>query len=132
MKQTKKKSEKEQPINVQLTEDDLTELLVVIKDFMSEEISDRNKRIFLNQSEMHSRIISLEGKERRRESKELKQIPSCPHKISAFQSVQYIGKTSALSSVTYKCESCGLEELKIPCFLTRKEKKALKNLGVRV
>lgn len=131
MKQMKNKSQKsaKQPINVQLSKDDLKELLVVLKDFMSEEISIRNKRLFLNQSEMDRRITTLEIVENshRKEIQKLKQ--HCSHD-DKLDHISYSRATGMFLAAVYKCKWCGREDWKN--ILTRKEEKSLRKLGVEL
>ena len=135
MKQTKKK----QPINVQLSKDDLKELLVVVKSFVYEsvlaELSRQNKRVFLNCSELDKRITTLEIVENnhRAEIHKLKQ--HCAHdtqfdSIGCFTS-RNGGRTNFLTLI-YKCTQCGLKFEKHSWQLSRKEKKAIRILGVKI
>ena len=69
-KQTKNKSQKsakKQPINVQLSKDDLTELLIDLKNIMVEEISRSFQGTTYRMDCHNSRIVKLERIEQYRE-----------------------------------------------------------------
>ena len=128
MKQTKKK----QPvINVQLSKKDLTELFVVLKDFMTEEISLQNKMLFSNQSEMGERIRLLEIVENnhRRELQKLKQC--CLHD-DRLDRIEYYSISGNFLAAIYKCKRCGGENKRTRGDLSRKEKKGLRKLGAKI
>lgn len=141
MKQTKKKPQKleKRPIKVQLSKDDLKELLTVLKNFMYEkilvELNRQNKRVFLNCSELDKRVSNLEIVENnhRAEIHKLKQ--RCVHdtqfdSISCFTS-HNDGRTNFLTLI-YKCTQCGLKFEKHSWHLSRKEKKAIRILGIKI
>ena len=127
MKQPKKK----QPINVQLSKKDLTELFVALKDFMTEEISLHNKRLFLNQSEMEKRIYSLEIVENSRR-KEIQKLKLCCSHDDRLDRIEYYPISGNVLAAVYKCERCGRENKRTRGDLSRKEKKALRKLGVKI
>ena len=124
---------KKQPINVQLSKEDLVELLRTIKDFTTEEISHRSGRLFLNQHEMDRRITDLEIVEnsRLKETFALKLKLRCSHD-NRLDHISYSLITGNFLAAVYKCEKCGLEDRKARYFLTRKEKRALRKLGVKI
>jgi len=123
MKQTKK-----QPINVQLSKDDLKELLRVLKNFMVEEISGHS-RMMTHRMDCHNqRIVRLE---RLTNDHKLKQISCCYHD-DKLKSLVYLETTGSFLALKYKCEICGREYDKPYWFFSRKEKKALRNLGVKI
>ena len=128
-KQTKNKSQKSakiQLVNVQLSKDDLKELLTVVKKFISEEF-EQKLNLHHHRMDCHNqRIIALEGIQR---NQEIRRISYCPHDY-IFKSIQYHKVSFHPSTITYKCTRCEMEWQKPPCFLTKKEKKALKTLGV--
>lgn len=125
----KKKQPKKQQINVQLSKDDLKELFTVIKDFLTEELFADYKVAVCHQIDCHNqRIIELERAERHQK---IRRISFCTHDYR-IKSIQYFETSHSLEVVTYKCVQCELEWRKLPCFLTRKEKKALKKLGVKI
>ena len=127
----KKKPTKKQLIKVQLTKDDLKELLIVLKDFMTEEITLRNKKVFLNQCEMDRRITSLEIVENslRKKIHKLKQL--CLHD-DGLDNIEYYTISGHFLAANFKCKCCGRVDRKTWYFLTKKEKKALKKLGVKI
>ena len=127
MKQTKKQSEKK-PINVQLSKDDLKELLTVLKDFMVEEIVGYS-RVTTHRMDCHNqRLTRLE---RLTNDQRIKRISSCSH-IYKLKSVVYLESTGSLLALKYKCEVCGREYDKPYWLFSWKEKKALRNLGVEL
>ena len=134
MKQTKKQPKK-QPINVQLSKDDLKELLVVLKDFMLEEISRRDKMLFLNQSEIDKRVQRLEMVENTHRT-EIHKLKQCCSHDDRFPSLSFsTDRNSGLPlflALNYKCNRCGRMIEKRPWDLSRKEEKALKKLGVKI
>lgn len=127
----KQKQTKKQPIKVQLSKDDLKELLVVLKDLMSEEITIRDKRFLLNQHEIDRRITNLEYVENnhRKEIHRLKQ--HCLHD-DKLNRIEYYTISGAFLAVVYKCKRCGRENRKTRIDLSRKEKRALRKLGVKI
>lgn len=138
MTQTKKKSPKstkKQPINVQLSKDDLKELLTVLKTFIMEEVVGIH-RVETHRMDCHNaRIISLEGKERRREQQESNLVSqSCPHE-DRFESIWYSLVKSRFHyplGVRYKCKWCGRVRSQDWEELSSKQRKALKKLGVQI
>ena len=126
-----KKTKKTSPINVQLSKDDLKELLVILKDFMLEEISRRDKMLFLNQSEMSERIRLLEIVENnhRREIHKLKL--HCLHD-DKLDHIEYCTTSGDFLAAIYKCKRCGKENRRTWVYLSRKEEKALRKLGVKI
>lgn len=133
MTQTKKKSQKstkKQPIKVQLSKDDLKELLVVLKNFIQEELQGLY-RVHDHRLDCHNgRIISLERIENnhRKEIQRLKQ--HCLHN-GKFTHVTY-SENGDVISIDYKCKWCGQEYFLYPSGLARKEKRALRKLGVKI
>ena len=130
MKKKSPKSTKKQSTKVQLSKQDLTELLMVLKDFLFEEISIQHKRLFLNQSMMEKRITSLEiiGNNHRNEIRILKQ--GCIHKYNLNRFV-YSKTTGNLLVAVYMCNRCKKELHKNWFHMSRKEKKVLRKLGVK-
>lgn len=133
MKQSKNKSQKstkKQPINVQLSQEDLVELLTTVKMFMADELSVQTRRIFLNQMEMGRRINTLEinDKSRRGEINKLK--PHCVHE-DRLDSLSYLN-SGIFHAAVYKCKRCGRENQKTWYYLSQKERRALRKLGVKL
>lgn len=127
----KKKQSKKNPINVQLTKDDLKELLVVLKDFMTEEITLQNKKVFLNQCEMDRRIIKLEIVENNHRKEIHKLKLHCLHD-DKLNRIECCSSPGYFYAAVYVCTRCGRENRKTKFDLTRKEEKALRNLGVKI
>ena len=124
MKQTKK-----QPINVQLSKDDLKELLTVLKNFIVKEIFvDFKKETFHRINYITQRVFELEKSQR---SREPKRVLICPHK-DLFDSIWYSETTDAALGLKYKCKWCGRELIKTSTFLSWREKRALRKLGVKI
>ena len=126
---------KKQPIKVQLSKDDLKELLVVVKNFVYEsvltELHRQNKRVFLNCSELDKRIQLLEMVENnhRREIHKLKL--HCLHD-DILDHIEYYTTSGNFLAAVYKCKRCGRENRRTWVYLSRKEKKALRKLGVKI
>ena len=192
MKQTKKKSqksEKEQPIKVQLSKDDLKELLTVLKNFIVDELlcyrkqdtqrfivlelsqarlkseirerilgelNRQRQRLFLNSSENAKQIMKIKAREEknaviisneilghsrrintleivedshRKELHKLKQ--HCAHE-DKLDHINYGRASGTILTVTYKCVRCKREDDKMLYRLSRKEKRALRRLGVKI
>ena len=131
MKMPRKQTPKKKPINVQLSKEDLKELLTVLKDFMLEEMFLQNKGIILKQSLMLTRINALEMVENnhRKEIHKLKQ--HCSHE-DEFVCVLYAKFSADFAAADYRCKRCGRETRKYKDDLTKKEKKSLQNLGVKI
>jgi hypothetical protein len=141
---TPKKQTKKQPINVQLSKNDLKELLVVLKDLIRNssenakriaEIVDRENRnattISNNLSKMDMRITTLEIVEESH-SKEIHKLKQhCLHD-DKFDRVEYYTFIEGFSAAIYKCERCGREDRKAWSGLSRKEKKGIKLLGIKI
>ncbi len=123
-----KKQSKKKPINEQLTKDALKELLTTLKAFLSEEVSSTLSVIDCRTAAHSRRIRELE---RIQQNQEIKRISYCSHE-DKLDCVSYYKGTNIFHAVTYKCKWCGRESQKIECFLTKKEKKALKKLGVEI
>lgn len=132
-----KKQTKKQPIKVQMSKLELAELLNTLKKFIYEnilvELNRQSKRIFLNCSELDKRITSLEIVENnhRAEIHKLKQ--HCTHSYKLI-SVVYHTKEKDPTGLChkYKCKHCGHETYNITVVLSRREKRALKMLGVKL
>jgi len=118
----KKKEPKKQQIKVQLSEDDLKELFIMLKNFLQEEIGlrllDTNHRI-----EMLQRRVTASETPRR--------VYVCKH-IDKLDGISYSGLTMYFVSVNYKCTLCGRVNQKMWFSLSRKEKRALRKLGVEI
>ena len=124
----KKKQPSRKPINVQLTKDDLKELLTVLKDFMVEEISGHS-RVQTHRMACHnSRITKLERIEQYREPK---RVLLCPHEEN-FKGVWYSGISNRPLGLTYRCKRCGQERIKTTIMLSWGEKRAIRKLGVKL
>ncbi len=123
-----KKQPKKKPINVQLTKDDLKELLTTFKVFLSEEVSSTLSVIDWR-IDAHSRKIR--ELERIQRNQEIKRISYCSHE-DRLDHISYSNVTGVFLAAVYKCSRCGREDRKVWCFLTKKEKKALKKLGVEI
>ncbi len=123
-----KKQPKKKSINVQLTKDDLKELLVVLKNFMVEEISGHS-RVTTHRIDCHnSRITQLERIELYQKPK---RILHCAHE-DKLDCITYSRKAGTFLTVDYKCMWCGRVDTKMLYRLTRKEKRALRRLGVKL
>jgi hypothetical protein len=98
---------------------------------MSEEISVRDKRLIVNQFEMDKRITTLEVVENshRKEIHRLKQ--HCLHD-DKLDCIHYSGVTGAFLHIVYKCKLCKREYQTSWAFLSRKERKGLRKLGVKI
>ena len=127
MKQTKKKPS----INVRLSKEDLIELLRKLKDFTTEEISIQNKRLFLNQTEMANRIYHLEMVENNHRKEIHKLKLHCLHD-DKLDHIEYYTTSGNFLAAIYKCKQCGRENKRTRGDLSRKEKKALRKLGVKI
>jgi len=135
MKQTKKKSQKsaKQPIKVVLSKDDLKELLTVLKNFIVEELLCYHKQdtqrfinLEIGQACTGAKIRDLNARETSR------WVSNCPHFGSGrFTQVTY-SETGAVISIDYECKMCGKKYFKYPSGLARKEKRALRKLGVKI
>ena len=141
MKQTKKK-----PINVQLSKEDLTELLIVLKNFIFEEVQStirevvlaelhrQSKRLFLNSSENAKAITEIKAREEINAaalSKILYKLEfqlSCGVKTGHTLSVEHESRFRT----SFRCIKCELSYGKDTCDLTEKEKQLLSiTLGER-
>ena len=132
MVQTKKKPTKKQPINVQLSKDDLKELLVVPKNFIVDELLGFHKRdaermlnLEIAQACLKSQIKTLE-----QPPVVIPPPPRCYYHQERLYYVAYSEVTGRFIAAEYKCRWCGRVNRKLLCFLTKKEKKALRKLGV--
>ena len=119
---------KEHPIKVQLSKDDLKEVVVVVKNFVYEsvleELHRQNKKVFLNCSELDKRVSKLEIIENnhRMEISILKEQLSCSVKTGHRFLVDGIHDYTT----TFRCFKCDLRYEKAHHILDRKEKKLLK------
>lgn len=135
MAQTKKKSQKstskKQPVKVQLSKEDLVELLTVLKKFLEEETAGTH-RAQTHRLDCHNqRITTLEIVENnhRAEIRELKR--HCVHE-DRVKSIWYSVINNRVLGLNYECRLCGRESQKTWFSLTRKEKRGLKKLRVTV
>ena len=138
-KQTKKKSPKltkKQPISVQLSKDDLKELLIVVKNFTYEnilvELNRQNKRVFLNCSELDKRVSNLEMVENNHR-KEIHKLKQCCSHDDRFKSVWYSSwNPGEVLGGNYECIGCKRIITKTTILLSWREKRALRKLGVQI
>ncbi len=128
MQKKKKSTTKKPPINVQLSKDDLKELLVILKDFITEDIGIRllntNHRVEM----LQRRVVDIVKTQR---SQEPKRVLTCPHQ-DLFDSIWYSKITNATLGLKYKCKWCGREWIKTSILLSWGEKRALRKLGVEI
>jgi hypothetical protein len=142
MKQMKKKSQKstKQPIKVQLSKQDLMELLTVLKDFMSVELrgviregilaefARQGKRLFLNSSENEKRITAIEAREEKnaitltKKFRDLEWQSSCGVRTEHHFSVEYTNDCQT----SFRCIKCELSYGKNNQDLNEKEKELLR------
>lgn len=127
-KKQAKKTTKKQPIKVQLSKADLAELFTVLRDFLSEELGirllDTNHRV-----EMLARRVT--AIEKRNLTEESNRILHCPHQ-DKFDRVSYGEINGGCYGVVYVCRWCGRERTVYTTSLTRKKKRALRKLGVKI
>ena len=141
-----KKQTKKQPLKVQLSKVDLTELLTVLKSFIMEELlqkeTESERLASIDRNRLQERITRLEidlKKEKQKEqrfglfkaSQELKRVSFCPHE-DRFESIWYSQINNHVMGLKYKCKWCGRETIKTTILLTRREKRVLKKLGVEI
>ena len=113
---------KKQPISVQLTKDDLKELLVILKNFMTKEIFKTFQMEVQHRMDCHNlRILNLE--------KTI--VQHCVHD-DKLDYIEYYTTSGAFLAANYKCKRCGKVNRKTWLYLSRKEKKGLKKLGVEI
>jgi len=128
---------------VRLSKDDLGELLVVLRNFILEELqitirevvlaelSRQSQRLFLNSSENAKRITALEIVENNH-WKEIRKLKlHCLHD-DKLDHIEYYTTSGNFLAAIYKCKRCGRENRRTWVYLSRKEKKALKKLGVKI
>ena len=125
-----KKQTKKQPINVQLSKDDLKELLTVLKNFLVEELLNFHKRDA-------ERILNLEIAQAylKSEIRGLKTLPipnqilHCAHEYK-FSRAVYSSSTDACYGIVYICKWCKRERTVYKSSLSWREKRGLRKLGV--
>ncbi len=124
---------KKQPtkMKVQLSKEDLVELLTVLKNFIQEELLQKEKETerlaSIDRHRMRARITHLEMFTK---AQEIKRISYCDSHENKLVRISYSKLTGRFCSADYRCSRCGGESRKIWCFLPKKEKKALRTLGV--
>ncbi len=128
MKNKSQKSAKKQPINVRLSKDDLKELLVILKNVITEDIGmrllDTNHRVEM----LQRRVTDINKTQRSQESK--KGVLHCAHE-DKLDHITYGQISGTFLTVAYKCVWCKRVDNKMFYRLTWKEKRALRNLGVK-
>ncbi len=120
----------QKPINVQLTKDDLKELLGVVRNLVLEELSNQSRRLFLNNSENAKEITAIKARENingvtlDKELSDLKGYICCGVKCGHFLTVVriYAGNQAAL----FCCIKCDLEYSKDSEDFNEKEKELVR------
>lgn len=119
-----KKTKKTSPVKVQLSQEDLVELLTVLKNFVSEEFLQTSKVDNSRMDRIHKSLFNLEADQKASglTISTLKNQLSCGaktgHSFSIERNLPY--------NVAFRCTECGLSCEKTKHSLNKKEKKLLK------
>lgn len=125
-----KKQPKKKPIKVQLPKDDLKELLVVLKDFMAEEIFVNYKLDTNHRMDCHNRRIT--ELERCLRQPKIERVSLCSHE-DRFKSVWYSSRNlGGVLGLHYECIRCKRIITKPTLLLSWREKRVLRKLGVKI
>lgn len=119
-----KKQTKEQPMKVLLSKQDLVNLLIILKDFVSDEIFGPYRLDMNHRMEMLDRRVRAVEKDVT--AQESKHILSCTHS-DIFNGIWY-SSTNTVLGLVYKCRWCKRERIKTTILLSRKEKRALRKI----
>ena len=121
---------KKKQINVQLTQDDLKELLGVVRNLVLEEFANQSRRLFLNSSENAKEIAEIKAREEKNAviiSKNLTKLGrqlSCGVKRGHYFTVVGIYH----DATCFHCVKCDLDYQKSNCDLNEREKELLRTV----